>query len=187
MIVLIGKTASGKTTTAKCLCEKYNKHRVITYTSRPPRKGEVDGVDYYFITDNEFNYMVSNDFFAEKARYNDWQYGSIKNDYYNDSVVVLTPSGLRNLRKKIIDIPIYAVYIDIPRKDRLIASLNRCSGSNKDIEEIKRRDGSDLGQFDGVEEEVDLIISNPKYLKTPEMICDEIMDFIAKVSDEKSD
>lgn len=56
------------------------------------------------------------------------------------------------------------IYIKVPRRDRLIKILQR----KDDIEEAKRRDASDVGQFDGIEDEVTYVIENPEYKFTPQ-------------------
>lgn len=75
-------------------------------------------------------------------------------------MVVLTPHGLRQLKKNI-DLKIISFYIKVPRRDRLIKILKR----GDDIEEAYRRNLSDVGQFDGIEDEVDYVINNPGYEK----------------------
>ena len=54
MIVLLGKTASGKDTILNELVKKYNYRKMITYTTRPMRKGEIQDKTYHFISDEEF-------------------------------------------------------------------------------------------------------------------------------------
>ena len=54
MIVLSGPSASGKTEVAKRLMNQYGVKRVITTTTRPMRTGEVDGVDYLFVSKEKF-------------------------------------------------------------------------------------------------------------------------------------
>lgn len=54
VIGICGKSASGKDYTATRLVEEYKKigipaKKVISYTTRPPREGEVDGVDYHLL------------------------------------------------------------------------------------------------------------------------------------------
>lgn len=56
-IVLVGQTNSGKTTVAKLL-EAYGYKRIVTYTTRPKRQGERDGIDYNFVTDEKFKSMI---------------------------------------------------------------------------------------------------------------------------------
>lgn len=50
VFVICGAAGSGKTTVARYLCEQFHLHRVITHTTRLPRPGERDGVDYHFET-----------------------------------------------------------------------------------------------------------------------------------------
>lgn len=98
MIVLVGESASGKSSIERELIALgFNK--IVTYTTRPMRKEDVDGETYHFITEEQFNDMIEKDLFAEHASYNGWQYGTAKEDCTDDKVVVLTPHGLRQLRK----------------------------------------------------------------------------------------
>ena len=64
-------------------------------------------------------------------------------------------------------------------KDRLIKMLQR-EPNKDDVEECTRRSLSDVGMFDGVEDEVDKVIFNEGYKKTPKDICNEIFDEIRK-------
>lgn len=113
---------------------------------------------------------MEKDFFAETAVYNDWYYGTAKKDYFiNNAITVLTPHGLRQIKNKLPDINIVSFYINVPRRDRLIKILQR--GDN--IEESYRRNLSDVGQFDGIEDEVDYILFNPEYIKSIEEMAKE--------------
>ena len=70
IVVLVGESASGKSTVAKILeQEQPNFSKVVTYTTRPMRDGEVDGIDYNFISNKKFNELVKQDFFVEHAIY----------------------------------------------------------------------------------------------------------------------
>lgn len=173
MIALLGESASGKSTIEKELINTYGLKKIVSYTTRQPRIGEEDGVDYHFVTDAEFEEMLHENYFAEHATYNNWRYGIAKNDCRDDRVCVITPHGLRML-KKLKELNIYSFYINVPRRDRLIQILKR----GDDIEESYRRNISDVGQYDGIEDEVDKVILNPSYIKTPQQICDEIWDEI---------
>ena len=159
MIVIVGESASGKSTLQNMFIQNNPKFsKVVTYTTRPARTGEKDGVDYHFVSDEEFNRMVANGEFIEHARYRDWNYGTAKIDCTEDNVVaVLTPSGLRSLKRYGID-PI-SVYLKVDRRSRMIKIISR--GDN--IDEAYRRNLSDVGQFDGIENEVDYVIDNSEY------------------------
>ena len=175
MLVIIGPSASGKTQVVNKLIEKYNMKKMVTYTTRPMRPLEVNGVDYYFISKSEFRRLKEQGFFAETAVYNGWYYGTAKQDCTNDKIAVLTPHGMRQL-KKIKDIDIISFYINVPRRDRLIKILER----GDDIEEAYRRSLSDVGQFDGIEDEVDYVINNAGYEKTITGMTYEILNIINK-------
>ena len=174
MVVLVGESASGKSSIEKYMVENYGLSKIVSYTTRPPREGEVNGIDYHFISVEQFNELKEQGFFAETAQYRDWYYGTAKEDCTNDKIAVLTPHGLRQI-SKIKDITVISFYINVPRRDRLIKILQR--GDN--IEEAYRRSLSDVGQFDGIEDEVSYIINNPNYSKTVEEMVSEIAGILS--------
>lgn len=169
MLILVGESASGKSTIEKILCSKYGYKKITLYTTRSPRDGEVNGVDYHFISKEDFLERQKLGFFAEVGEYNGWLYGSAMEDCTNDKVAILTPHGMRQL-KNMPGIDLMCIYIKVPRRDRLIKILQR----NDNIEEAKRRDASDVGQFDGVEDEVQLVMENDGYRYTPEEMAEKI-------------
>lgn len=175
MIVLVGESASGKSSIEKYLVNNYGYNKIVSYTTRPPREGEVDGVDYHFISVEQFKSLDKSNFFAEKAVYRDWYYGVAKNDCTDDKVVVLTPHGLRQV-SKLKDINVISFYINVPRRDRLIKILQR--GDN--IEEAYRRSLSDVGQFDGIEDEVDFVVCNNGYDKSIEKMSKEVLNYVMR-------
>lgn len=169
MIVLVGESASGKSSIEKYLVENYEYKKIVSYTTRSPREGEVDGVDYHFISAEQFKLLKEKGFFAETAVYNEWYYGVAKEDCTDDKVAVLTPHGLRQV-SKIHGIDVVSFYINVPRRDRLIKILQR--GDN--IEEAYRRSLSDVGQFDGIEDEVNFVINNEGYEKSVAKMAQEV-------------
>lgn len=174
VFILTGESASGKSSVQNYMVENLGFKRIVTYTTRPPRENEVDGLDYYFITKSHFLKLKEQGFFAETAYYNGWYYGSAKKDYYSDNftkVAVLTPHGIRQIERNLDDVITYITYLKVPRRDRLIKILQR----GDDIEEAYRRNLSDVGQFDGIEDEVDLIIENNGYERHVSKIAIEII------------
>lgn len=165
MIVLVGESASGKSSIERELVEKHGYCKLVSYTTRPPRKNEVDGVDYNFISEEEFQKLKDDDFFLESAEYRGWHYGTAKIQYTDEyfggkpSVAVLTPHGLRQLMK-LGNSSIISFYINVPRRDRMIQILNR----GDDIDEAYRRNLADVGMFDGIADEVDYVVTNPMYM-----------------------
>ena len=96
MVVLAGASASGKTEVAKVLAKTYGITKVVTTTTRDKRTGEVDGVDYFFVTKEKFEKMILEDKFVEYTLYNGQMYGSTKDQIADDKCVVIDPAGLRS-------------------------------------------------------------------------------------------
>ncbi len=71
IIVLFGKSASGKDTILKWILNNIeNTSGIVSYTTRPPRDYEVDGKDYYFISNEEFTEKVLNKEMLEATCFN---------------------------------------------------------------------------------------------------------------------
>ena len=60
VIAIVGPSGSGKDTVLKKLNEFRKIHKIIAYTTRPIREGEIDGVDYHFISPTDFAEKVLN-------------------------------------------------------------------------------------------------------------------------------
>ena len=141
-IILCGKAASGKDHLRKIL-EGRGYNYGVSYTTRPPRKGEVDGKDYYFLEENEFKTLIEQGFFYEHVTFNGWYYGTSKEQWFNtDDVFIMTPSGISKLhaadRKQS-----FIIFIDIPidiRRERL-------SQRNDNSDSIERRLEADDNDF----------------------------------------
>lgn len=176
MIVIVGESGAGKTTLAQMLVKARPEYeRVVTCTTRPMRANEIDGVDYVFTTEEAFDRAIQDGLFIEHAKYRGWQYGTCKFSCVDNSVVVLTPAGLRALVRSGIDV--VSIYIDVDRRSRLIKMLSR----GDDVDEACRRSCSDVGQFDGISHEVNLVISNHEYQKSPELVLEEALKYINEV------
>ena len=174
ILIILGESASGKSTIEKELVKSHGYQKVISYTTRKPRPTEIDGIDYHFVTDEQFEELSRRYFFAEIGEYRGWKYGSSIADCKRDGMVaVLTPHGLRQM-EKIKDFDIVSFYISVPRRDRLIKILQR----GDDIDECFRRSSSDVGMFDGIEDEVDFVIKNDGYIHSAKAIADEIENLV---------
>ena len=86
LTVISGPAGSGKGTVISTLLEKYPKFRYsVSYTSREPRPGEINGVNYTFITKEEFSGMITEGKFLEHAEYVGDYYGTPV-DYIKENV-----------------------------------------------------------------------------------------------------
>ena len=126
MLILIGKSGSGKDTILRELVN-VGLQRVIPYTTRPLREGEVDGLDYNFITIETFNNMD----FIEKRKYDtvygEWWYGT--KEYVENGVCISTVDGLCEMRKNLPLNDITCIYLDVDdsiREERAISRGSFC-------------------------------------------------------------
>lgn len=79
LIVLSAPSGGGKTTLCQQLLAAHPEMtRVITCTTRPPRPGEIDGRDYYFLEEEDFTKRIEAGAFLEHARVHDRSYGTPK-------------------------------------------------------------------------------------------------------------
>ena len=79
MLVLSSPSGAGKTSICRKLVEIENDLVMsVSYTTRKKRKSEINGIDYFFVPDNEFEKLKNNDFFIEYAKVFDNWYGTPK-------------------------------------------------------------------------------------------------------------
>ncbi len=70
LVIVSAPSGCGKSTVVHALMEKRKDLRFsVSATTRPPREGEVEGVDYYFVSREEFDRMIENNAFLEHAEY----------------------------------------------------------------------------------------------------------------------
>lgn len=83
VLVISGPSGSGKGTLInKCLLENENIEIAISATTRPPRNSEVNGRDYYFLSNEEFDIHVKNDNFVEYCNVHTARYGTLKQELF---------------------------------------------------------------------------------------------------------
>ena len=156
---LMGESASGKTTIEEELYKLGNVDKIISYTSRPMREGEVNGYHYHFVDKEQFESMLRENFFTEYKMFRGWYYGTNLDeiDFVNqDYVIVCTPSGFRTYIDKFGRDYIRGIYIYTQERDRLIRQLKR----GDDIDEIFRRLKTDRKDFKYIHELYDVIFDN---------------------------
>ena len=150
MLVMIGASASGKTEIAKRLIEKYRFKKMVTYTSRPMREGERDGVDYHFLTKESFEAKMKIDFFLETSYYNHHYYGTAFKDAALDKVLIVDVQGANTLYKALKD-EVMIFFIQTPEPLRRVRMLAR----GDKAEDVEKRLAIDKHYF--VKENLDHI------------------------------
>lgn len=147
VIALIGEAGSGKDFLLRQAIQAYPQYNeIISCTTRPIREGEVNGKNYYFLTDKEFKDFEKDGYMLETASFNGWYYGTMKQALRADSINigVFNPEGVRSLIKHE-DIDVRVFYVRAPAKKRLLRQLNR--ENNPNVDEIVRRYSTDQADF----------------------------------------
>ena len=81
LVILSSPSGVGKTTLTKKIQQKYNNFKIsVSHTTRKPRSNEVDGVDYYFISEDEFKKLITENSFYEYAKIYENYYGTLKDN-----------------------------------------------------------------------------------------------------------
>ena len=122
-IILVGKAASGKDHLRKKFESRGFKY-AVSYTTRPPRENEIDGKDYFFITDEEATNMVESNMFYEYVHFNGWLYGTTVTQFYMDDLFIMTPAGLSHIKPEDRSSS-FIIYTDIDMSTRITRLINR--------------------------------------------------------------
>lgn len=143
VIAILGKAGSGKDTLAQQIVTDDRFSLVVTATTRPKRDYEVDGIDYIFMTEEEFKRAEK----IEEASFNGWHYGTPISALSKDkiNVIVINPDGFISLvSNNKIDI-VGSFELQVNDKERLLRQLNR--EDNPNVDEIVRRYITDKEDF----------------------------------------
>ena len=142
MVILSSPSGAGKTTIAKKIQQKYQTFKIsVSHTTRKPRPNEIDGVDYYFITHEKFEKLISEDKFYEYAKIFDNYYGTSKETVdqmikKNDIIFDIDWQGTQQL-SKFKNLKLIKIYLIPPNKDELKQRLIK---RNQDSpQEVERR------------------------------------------------
>ena len=141
-LILVGKAAAGKDH-LKIRLKQKGFIIGVSHTTRSPRINEVDGVDYHFVSREEFTEMINQGKFIEYMEFNGWFYGQTEEDFEAADIMIMSKDGLDMLPKKYRD-RCAVIYLDIDRATR----VQRLNDRNDVNDSIFRRMNTDDEQFE---------------------------------------
>ncbi|PUE64238.1 guanylate kinase [Arcobacter caeni] len=175
ILIISGPSGCGKSTLLKEVYKDIEDYYFsISTTTRAPRIGEVNGIDYFFVTKEEFEKDINNGDFLEYAKVHDNYYGtSIKpiNKALNESKLVIFDidvQGHEIVRKKLNSITT-SVFITTPSLEVLETRLN--SRNTDSIEIIEKRIKNAKGEVEYFQDYDYLIINDDLQIAAKQLVC----------------
>ena len=176
ILILSGYSNNGKSTVLDELVKKYNFRNIVSFTTRPIRKNEIEGKDYFFITKDKFHSMAEKNEFIGTRSYitkvevdgksmNDvWYYSLHKNQFKNTdkpSCVIVDKQGAEELIKYLGENSYVWIYLEC--EEDILKRRGLIRGDYE--EEIIRRIRSDKKNFKGIENVVHSTVNSDMPLK----------------------
>ena len=144
LFLVLGRTASGKTTIVKEVAEQLNLSVVKSYATRPMRDGEtVENSDHIHIKDADVERFK--DDIAAYTEINGYKYFGTKEQMKTNDFYVIDPAGYNTLKgnEQNFNIELITIYITVP----FIVRQGRASGRGDSKEAIKAREDGENEQF----------------------------------------
>ena len=142
MVVLSSPSGVGKTTITKKIQQKYQSFKIsVSHTTRKPRSNEVDGVDYNFVTIDQFKDLIKKNDFYEYAEIFGNYYGTLKESVNNlikknDIIFDIDWQGTKQL-SKFKDLKLIKIFLITDNKNELKNRLIKRNQNTPD--EVEKR------------------------------------------------
>jgi guanylate kinase len=172
LFVLSSPSGAGKSTIARMILASDDGIAMsVSATTRPKRPGEVEGQDYHFVTDDEFDRMRENGAFLEWANVFGYRYGTLRNEVFKaiesgrDVMLDIDWQGTQQLKQ--VDPDIVRVFILPPSMDELERRLRtRGTDSEEVIANRMARAASEISHW----AEYDYVLINNDAEKCRELV-----------------
>lgn len=169
LFLVSGPSGSGKTS----IMRRTGLPEVVSFTTRPMRNGEVDGVDYNFITLGEFEQLRDDDGLVESSNYADNHYGITKQELYgklehSPAFAIVDYPGMKQLRELVDDYVLIFIYAD-----EISLSARMFHRGDSD-EHINKR----LSTY---EDEIANRVHYDYVLRNPEDKLDDVVDIVGRI------
>lgn len=155
LFIISGPSGVGKGTLRKCVMDVGNISFSVSYTTRSPREGEIDGVDYRFISIDEFNKKLEESLFLEHALVHGDMYGTLRGEIDtvlesgNDMILEIDVQGAFQI-KRIMDC--VSVFVLPPSMEALEERIHKRKADSCEKIELRLKNAqyeiSRAGEFD---------------------------------------
>ena len=157
LFIIAAPSGCGKTSLVKALLESLSNLSVsVSHTTRKPRKAEIDGENYHFVSKERFGEMISNNDFVEHAEVFGNLYGTARSnikeklDANIDIILEIDWQGARQVRENMPDST--SIFILPPSKNVLLQRLtDRAQDDDETISERMKNSESEMSHYDEFE------------------------------------
>jgi guanylate kinase len=145
IVILSSPSGAGKTTLVKRISLENNFKISISHTTRKPRSNEVNGKDYFFVNEDEFQNLIDKDEFLEHAKVFENYYGStkskvIENLKNGENVIFdIDWQGTEQIKEKKLNYKLITFFILPPSKTELFNRLKNRDMKDKNIVEKRMK------------------------------------------------
>ena len=180
LIVISAPSGAGKTSIIKNVIKKLNDRNSeskfsISHTTRLPRDGDIDGSDYYFVSNERFVELFEAGNFIETAEVHDYKYGTSK-DFIDENIykginvfLEIDVQGFQKLRSK--DVEFRSVFILPPSIEELRGRIEKRGLDSEDV--IEKRMKNALKEL-GEAEKYDYLVINDVF----DHAVDELLEIV---------
>ena len=141
IVILSSPSGAGKTTLVKEISRKNNFQISISHTTRKPRSNEIDGKDYFFVSEPEFKLLIDDNKFLEHAKVFKHFYGSSKDVVFKklnngENVIFdIDWQGTQQIKNQKLNYKIVTIFILPPSRNEL---YNRLLNRDRNDEKIAK-------------------------------------------------
>ena len=180
LIVISAPSGAGKTSIIKNVIKKLNDRNSeskfsVSHTTRLPRDGDIDGSDYYFVSNERFVELFEAGNFIETAEVHDYKYGTSK-DFIDENIykginvfLEIDVQGFQKLRSK--DVEFRSVFILPPSIEELRGRIEKRGLDSEDV--IEKRMKNALKEL-GEAEKYDYLVINDVF----DHAVDELLEIV---------
>ena len=182
LIVISAPSGAGKTSVIKNVIKKLNDENrkskfSVSHTTRPPREGDIDGSDYFFVSNKRFDELDETGNFIETAEVHDYKYGTSK-DFIDNNInqginvfLEIDVQGFQELRSK--NIEFRSMFILPPSIDELRKRIQKRGLDSEDV--IEKRMKNALREL-GEAEEYDYLVINDVFENAIEELLEMVIN-----------
>jgi guanylate kinase len=178
VLVITGPSGVGKGTLIRALLDRFPRFRLsVSATTRAPRPGETDGVDYHFLSDEEFQRRLDAGEFLEHAEYAGHRYGTLRSEIDRAEgplMLEIEVQGARQVREALPEAK--QIFIAPPNPEAL--RLRLATRGTDAPEEVERRLETAAQELEARREFAHVVVNDRL-----EKAVDELSDLVATIWD----